>query len=104
MLSQLSFDSHIFPLFFIKKTWSRPSNNFPRIKPYTYAGYMTWQFDERVELIKEKVFNMSPAPASKHQRIVGNLYLLIGNFLWKQRCKVYIAPLMLDYQNPTMVL
>ncbi len=30
-------------------------------KTYTYADYFKWQFDERLELIKGKIFTMSPA-------------------------------------------
>lgn len=29
---------------------------------YSYADYLTWQFDEFVELIKGKIFSMSPVP------------------------------------------
>jgi len=38
-------------------------------KSYTYADYLTWQFKERVELIKGKIFKMSPAPSRGHQDI-----------------------------------
>ncbi len=47
-------------------------------KKYTYADYLTWQFDEMVELIRGKVFKMSPAPNRYHQEISGALYLSIG--------------------------
>ncbi len=61
-------------------------------KSYTYADYVTWQFDEMVEIIKGKIFKMSPAPRSSHQSISGNFYLPIGNFLYKKPCKVFAAP------------
>ena len=32
----------------------------------SYADYLLWKFTERVELIKGKVFQMSPAPSRKH--------------------------------------
>jgi hypothetical protein len=35
---------------------------------YTYADYLTWQFDEMLELIKGKIF-MCPAPNVNHQKI-----------------------------------
>jgi hypothetical protein len=38
-------------------------------KSYTYADYLKWTFVERVELIKGKIFKMSPAPSTDHQRI-----------------------------------
>lgn len=61
-------------------------------KSYTYADYLTWQFDEMVELIKGKVYNMSPAPARKHQSVAGNLYVEFAIFLKRKPCKVYSAP------------
>ena len=33
-------------------------------KRYTYADYLTWRFDEMVELIKGKIFRMAPAPSA----------------------------------------
>lgn len=61
-------------------------------KTYTYADYLKWTFDERLELIKGYIFKMSPAPAEFHQRvsaIVGNeLY----NYFKGKPCKVYAAP------------
>ncbi|WP_316846973.1 Uma2 family endonuclease [Pedobacter psychrodurus] len=59
---------------------------------YSYANYLNWLFPERVELIKGKIFKMSPAPSSVHQEVIGNIFLKLGNFLKKQPCKVYISP------------
>ena len=61
-------------------------------KLYTYADYLTWQFQERVELIRGKIFKMSPAPKRVHQEIEGYLYTEINLFLRKKSCKVYPAP------------
>lgn len=61
-------------------------------KTYTYSDYLTWRFEEMVELIKGKVFKMSPAPSSSHQEISSNLIRVIGNYLYKKSCKVYHAP------------
>ena len=61
-------------------------------KRYTYADYLTWQFDEMVELIKGKIYKMSPAPGRRHQEVAGNLHLVIGNFLKKKPCQVFFAP------------
>ncbi|HOY19055.1 MAG TPA: hypothetical protein PLC89_17245 [Haliscomenobacter sp.] len=41
---------------------------------YTYAVYLSWQFQERVELIRCRLFPMSPAPNTLHQRISGALH------------------------------
>ncbi len=35
---------------------------------YSYADYVTWKFEQAVELIKGKIFPMS-APNRKHQKI-----------------------------------
>lgn len=61
-------------------------------KLYTYADYYKWRFDERVELIKGKIFKMSPSPNSYHQELVGEVFNQLKNFLRKKNCKVYIAP------------
>jgi len=61
-------------------------------KRYTYADYLTWQFDEMVELIRGKVFRMSPAPNLSHQETSANLHGLIWNYLREKPCKVYSAP------------
>lgn len=61
-------------------------------KTYTYADYLTWRFKERVELIKGKVFQMSPAPRRIHQKISLRFTLSIGNQLGKSSCELYEAP------------
>src|ERR1700712_3703920 len=61
-------------------------------KVYTYADYFKWRFEERVELIKGRIFKMSPAPNRVHQQIAGNIYRRIGNYLEGKKCEVYIAP------------
>ena len=61
-------------------------------KTYTYADYLQWKFDERIELIKGRIFKMSPAPSSDHQEIVGNIYFAFKFYLLKKHCKVFIAP------------
>ncbi|WP_316805495.1 Uma2 family endonuclease [Pedobacter nototheniae] len=59
---------------------------------YSYGDYLKWLFDDRVELIKGKVFKMSPAPSRAHQEISGNIFIKIRNFLENHSCKVYNAP------------
>lgn len=59
---------------------------------YTYADYLTWKFDERVELIKGKIFKMSPAPSRKHQVVARNLTRPILNRFANDSCQVYFAP------------
>ena len=61
-------------------------------KSYTYADYLTWQFNDRVELIMGKIFNMSPAPSSQHQHITVAISSSIYQFLRNKPCKVFPAP------------
>ncbi len=61
-------------------------------KVYTYADYFKWKFEERVELIKGKIFKMSPAANRKHQKIVGKIHIRLGIFLENKKCEVYVAP------------
>ena len=44
-------------------------NQLDMNKVYSYADYVLWKFQERVELIKGKIFKMSPAPNISHQKI-----------------------------------
>ena len=59
---------------------------------YTYADYLTWQFDEFVELIKGRVFRMSPAPQSAHQAISFNIGGIIHQLLRGKTCRGFAAP------------
>jgi Uma2 family endonuclease len=61
-------------------------------KTYTYADYLKWQFTERVELIKGKIFKMSPAPGRLHQKTTVKLISRIDRFLEGKKCEVYSAP------------
>lgn len=58
---------------------------------YTYADYLTWQFEQRVELIRGYIREMS-APNRRHQRISGNLALAFGIYLKGKSCQLFIAP------------
>jgi Uma2 family endonuclease len=58
---------------------------------YTYADYLKWQFEERLELFRGKIFKLS-APNTKHQAVAGNLTASIITFLKGKRCKAFPAP------------
>ncbi len=60
-------------------------------KLYTYTDYLSWKFEERVELIKGKVFKMAE-PSSGHQKIAGGLTSEIYTFFKNKPCEVYPAP------------
>ena len=59
----------------------------------TYGDYITWSEDERWELI-DGVAYMMTAPNTKHQRIAGQLYTQISNFLTEadNQCEAFFAP------------
>jgi len=62
-------------------------------KTYTYADYLTWQFEQLVELVKGKIFPMS-APSRLHQKISRRLSSTFDYFLEKNgcACELYYAP------------
>jgi len=61
-------------------------------KTYSYADYLRWTFEERLELIRGKIFKMIPAPNSYHQElsviISGELY----SYLKGKSYRVFSAP------------
>ena len=59
---------------------------------YTYSDYLLWQFQERVELIKGKIFKMSPAPNTLHQKISISLASIIFVHFKPHRCQAFAAP------------
>jgi len=67
-------------------------NQLDLSKRYTYADYLTWQFDEMVELIRGKVFKMSPAPNMAHQWVSDELQGKIYHYLVGKKCKQFTAP------------
>lgn len=58
---------------------------------YTYADYLLWKFEERIELLRGKIRAMA-APSRMHQGIATHLTRFFANALWKSPCKVYVAP------------
>lgn len=66
---------------------------------YTYADYLNWKFNERVEIIKGKVFKMSPAPSRIHQEVSLNLTSLLLKHFENKKCKMYIAPFDVRLKN-----
>ncbi len=61
-------------------------------KIYTYADYLTWQFDEVVELIKGRLYKMTPAPLSEHQRVSGNVFFYLFSYFKNKPCQLFDAP------------
>ena len=59
---------------------------------FTYADYLTWNFKERVELIRGRIFKMSPAPTVTHQRISVNIVSKLLQYLKGKKCSLFYAP------------
>ena len=69
-------------------------------KQYTYADYLLWKFQERVELLRGKLLPMA-GPSEVHQFISGNLYGVLWNYFRQQQCRVYSAPFDVRLPLPT---
>ena len=61
-------------------------------KPLTYLDYLKMEYEGILEIIKGKIFKMSAAPSTNHQRICGNLFWLIRTYLKDQKCQIFTAP------------
>lgn len=61
-------------------------------RTYTAADYLRWNLDELVELIRGKIFKMSPAPSSNHQSISRELGGIFYLFFRNHRCQFFSAP------------
>jgi len=59
---------------------------------YTYGDYLRWDDGERWELIDGVAYNMTPAPARRHQGILTELAGQLFNCLRDKPCKLYLAP------------
>lgn len=74
-------------------------------KKYSYADYLTWKFQERLEIIKGKIFKMSPAPSTLHQKVSSNLTGILWNEFKNHKCKLFSAPFdvrLLDKKKSTL--
>lgn len=72
-----------------------PISDLSQLDPngtYTYADYLTWRFEQAVELIKGRVFPMTPAPNLKHQRISWHLSGEMWSFFKAKPCSAFSAP------------
>jgi len=59
---------------------------------YTYADYLTWNDNERYELIDGELYMMSPAPVWEHQSVSMSISGQLYDFLRDKPCKVFTAP------------
>lgn len=79
-------------------------NNLDLTKSYTYADYLTWNFQERLEILKGKIFKMSPAPSRKHQEISAKIFRKLDRYFENKSCNIYYAPFdvrLINYKKST---
>ncbi|MCX7045254.1 MAG: Uma2 family endonuclease [Candidatus Sumerlaeota bacterium] len=67
---------------------------------FTYGDYLTWPDEERWEIIEGVPYDMSPAPAPRHQDIALRLGAQFLHALKGKPCKVYIAPIDVFFPLP----
>ena len=67
---------------------------------FTYGDYKLWPDEERWEIIDGEPYNMSPAPGMTHQKISGEIYSQIHNFLEDKPCDVFSAPFDVSLPEP----
>ncbi len=68
--------------------------NFSQLDPngiYSYADYLSWKFEQTLEIIKGKVFKMA-APSIPHQRLSWRLTVIIDKHFKNHPCEAFAAP------------
>ncbi|MBD3628137.1 Uma2 family endonuclease [Cyclobacterium sp.] len=60
--------------------------------PYSYADYLRWELEDRMEIIKGRHFKMNAAPKRLHQKISLHIATELYQFLKGKACEVYEAP------------
>ena len=58
---------------------------------YTFADVLTWDENERIEIINGEAVMMAP-PSRIHQKISGEIFRQLANYLEGKKCEVYPAP------------
>lgn len=58
---------------------------------YTFADVLTWDEDDRIEIINGEAFMMAP-PTVRHQRISREIFRQFANYLEGKKCEVFAAP------------
>ncbi len=60
---------------------------------FTWDDYRAWDDGERWELIAGQPYCMSPAPATRHQVIVGNLFAHLHRHFQGRSCEPIVSPI-----------
>ena len=70
----------------------KPITDIPQLdlkKQYTYADYLTWRFEERVELINGWLYRLGTAPRLTEKNVITNLWIEIYRFFETKDVEVY---------------
>jgi Uma2 family endonuclease len=59
---------------------------------YTYKNYRAWEDGRRWEIIRGQAYDMTPAPVTFHQFILGELYYQLKAQLKEKSCHAFTAP------------
>lgn len=59
---------------------------------FTYADYLTWNDNERWEIIQGEAYNMTPAPSTTHQLLIAEFVFQLKAQLKEKSCQVLPAP------------
>jgi Uma2 family endonuclease len=59
---------------------------------HNYGDYRHWPEDVRYELVDGIAYAMAPAPARRHQEVLGEVFRQMANALEGQPCRPFIAP------------
>ena len=63
----------------------------PQEKCYTFADIQAWDEDERIELVYGRLVMMA-TPLRIHQKVSGELFSQLHEYLKGKKCEVYHAP------------
>ncbi|MGC4038928.1 MAG: Uma2 family endonuclease [Chitinophagaceae bacterium] len=58
---------------------------------YTYADYLKWKFEERLELFRGRIYKLA-APTTNHQAILTDITVSIYNQIKNKKCRIFPAP------------
>ena len=59
---------------------------------WTYAEYLTWDDDQRWEIIEGVAYAMTPAPSFRHQNVALKIVSRMERFFSGKNCTPFMAP------------
>ena len=64
----------------------------PEKETFTYADYRQWPEDQRWELLDGVAYDMTPAPSTRHQALVGEFFAALRSHFEGSLCRVLVSP------------